>query len=74
MANGVGVYGHGGAASIPAALHQPLARRLRFGLRADVAKKRSSPATRFLWVIAILTIIFLAGAIGYRLFEKELMR
>ncbi|HEY5711452.1 MAG TPA: DUF3089 domain-containing protein [Allosphingosinicella sp.] len=39
-----------------------------------MAKKRSSPATRFLWVIAILTIIFIAGALGYRLFEKELMR
>jgi hypothetical protein len=27
-----------------------------------------------LWVIAILTILFMAGAIGYRLFEKQLMR
>ena len=39
-----------------------------------MAKKRSSPATRFLWVIAILTILFIAAAIGYRLFERQLMR
>jgi hypothetical protein len=43
-------------------------------LEARVAKKRSHPAVRFLWVIAGLTVLFIAGAIGYRLFEKELMR
>jgi hypothetical protein len=43
-------------------------------LSAGVTRKRSSPATRFLWVIAILTVFFMAGAIGYRLFEKQLMR
>src|SRR5580765_4988747 len=46
----------------------------RIGLEADVAKKKSHPAVKFLWVIAALTMLFIAGAIGYRLFEKELMR
>ena len=31
-------------------------------------------ARRFLWVIAGLTVLVIAGAIVYRLFEKELMR
>jgi hypothetical protein len=44
------------------------------GLRARVANKKSSPATRFLWVIAVLTLLFIGGALGYRLFEKQLMR
>ena len=39
-----------------------------------MAKKRSSCAVRFLWVIAILTMLFIAGAVGYRIFEKQLMR
>jgi hypothetical protein len=39
-----------------------------------MAKTRKSPAVRFLWIIAILTMLFIAGAIGYRLFEKQLMR
>ena len=39
-----------------------------------MAKKRSHPAVKFLWVIAILTMLFIAGAIGYRLFERQLMR
>ena len=43
-------------------------------LEAVVAKKRSHPAVRFLWVIAGLTVIFIAGAIAYRLFERQLMR
>src|SRR3954454_21793589 len=46
----------------------------RIGLEAAVAKKKSPPAVKFLWAIAILTMLFIAGAIGYRLFEKELMR
>lgn len=39
-----------------------------------MAKRKSSPAVRFLWVVAWLTIVFILAAIGYRLFEKELMR
>lgn len=39
-----------------------------------MAKGRSSPAVRFLWIIAWLTMIFIAGAIAYRVFEKDLMR
>ena len=39
-----------------------------------MAKKRSHPAVKFLWVVAGLTVLFLAGAIAYRLFEKDLMR
>ena len=37
-------------------------------------KKRSSPAQRFLWVVAGLTMLFIAGAVAYRIFEQELMR
>ena len=45
MADGVRVYGHGGAASIPAALRQPrLHHRRASRLEARVAKKRSNPA------------------------------
>ena len=39
-----------------------------------MAKRRSSPAVRFLWIVAWLTIVVLIAAIGYRLFEKKLMR
>ena len=39
-----------------------------------MAKKRSHPAVRFLWVIAGLTLLFIAGAFAYRIFEKDLMR
>ncbi len=39
-----------------------------------MARKRSHPAVRFLWIVAGLTVLFIAGAIGYRVFEKELMR
>jgi len=39
-----------------------------------MAKKKSHPAVKFLWVIAVLTMLFIAGAIFYRLFERELMR
>ena len=31
-------------------------------------------ARRFLWVVAGLTVIFIIGAIGYKLFEHQLMR
>ena len=37
-------------------------------------RKRSSPAQRFLWVVAGLTMLFIAGAVAYRIFEQELMR
>jgi len=39
-----------------------------------VAKRKKSPAVKFLWIIFWLTMLFIAGAIGYRLFEKQLMR
>ena len=39
-----------------------------------MAKGRTTPAGCFLRIIAILTMLFIAGALGYRLFEKELMR
>jgi len=37
-------------------------------------RKRSHPAVRFLWVVAGLTVLFVLGAIAYRVFEDELMR
>lgn len=39
-----------------------------------MARKRSSPAVRFLWVVAGLTVLIVAAAIAYRVFEDELMR
>lgn len=39
-----------------------------------MARKRSSPAVRFLWVVAGLTVLFVAAAIAYRIFEDDLMR
>jgi hypothetical protein len=39
-----------------------------------VARRKSSPAVKFLWVIAALIMVFIAGAIAYRTFEKQLMR
>ena len=39
-----------------------------------MAKRKRSPAVRFLWIVFWLTMLFIAGAIGYRLFEKQLMR
>jgi hypothetical protein len=39
-----------------------------------MAKRRTSPAGCFLRIVAILIVLFIAAAIGYRLFEKELMR
>jgi hypothetical protein len=43
-------------------------------LRARVAKRKKSPAVKFLWIIFWLTMLFIAGAVAYRLFEKQLMR
>jgi hypothetical protein len=37
-------------------------------------RRRSSPAQRFLWVVAGLAMLFIAGAFAYRIFEAELMR
>src|SRR3712207_3311051 len=37
-------------------------------------RKRSSPAQRFLWVIAGLTVLVILAALAYRIFEAELMR
>jgi hypothetical protein len=39
-----------------------------------VAKRKTSPAGCFLRIVAVLTMLFIAGAFGYRLFEKQLMR
>ncbi len=39
-----------------------------------MAKRKKTPAVKFLWIIFWLTMLFIAGAIGYRLFEKQLMR
>jgi hypothetical protein len=39
-----------------------------------MAKKRSHPAVRFLWVIAGLTVLVIAGAVAYRIFQHDLMR
>src|SRR4051812_19004262 len=37
-------------------------------------RRKKSPAILFLWIIAILTMLVIGGALAYRLFEKELMR
>lgn len=39
-----------------------------------MARKSSSPAVRFLWIIAGLTILVVAGGLAYRIFEQDLMR
>ena len=39
-----------------------------------MARKRSHPAVRFLWAIAGLTVLVIAAALAYRIFEKELLR
>jgi Protein of unknown function (DUF3089) len=39
-----------------------------------MAKRRSSPAVRFLWVVAGLIVLVIVGALAYRLFERDLMR
>ena len=39
-----------------------------------MARKRSHPAVRFLWVVAGLTVLFVVGAVAYRIFEQDLMR
>ena len=39
-----------------------------------MSKSRSSCAVRFLWIVLILTLLVVAGAFAYRIFEKDLMR
>ncbi len=39
-----------------------------------MAKKRRSPATKFLWFVAIVTMLFIAGAILYRTFQAQLLK
>ncbi len=39
-----------------------------------MARRRKSPAGCFLWIMAALIVLTFLGALGYRLFEKELMR
>jgi hypothetical protein len=39
-----------------------------------MAKKRRSPATKFLWVVAIITLLFISGAILYRIFQAQLIK
>lgn len=39
-----------------------------------MAKRRRSPATKFLWFVAIVTMIFIAGAILYRTFQAQLLK
>jgi hypothetical protein len=39
-----------------------------------MAKTRRSPATRFLWIVAILTMIVIALAILYRVFQAQLIK
>jgi len=43
-------------------------------LEAVMARKKSHPAVRFLWVIAGLTVLVIIAAGLYRIFEKELLR
>ena len=39
-----------------------------------MAKPKKSCAVRFLWLVAIATMLVMAGALAYRLFERQLMR
>jgi hypothetical protein len=39
-----------------------------------MARRRKSPAGCFLWIVAALIVLTFLGALGYRIFEKELMR
>jgi hypothetical protein len=42
--------------------------------RAMLLGARSMLARRFLWIVATLTILFVAGAVAYRLLEVQLMK
>lgn len=39
-----------------------------------MARTRRSPATKFLWVVAILTMLFIVGAILFRTFQAQLIK
>jgi hypothetical protein len=39
-----------------------------------MAKTRRSPATRFLWIVAIVTMLFIAGAIAFRILYPTLVK
>ncbi len=39
-----------------------------------MARKKSHPAVRFLWIVAGLTVLFVVAGVAYRLFEEDLMR
>ena len=51
-----------------------LANPRRIGFTAAMPRKRSSPAVRFLWIVAGLTVLVIVAAIAYRIFEDDLMR
>jgi Protein of unknown function (DUF3089) len=39
-----------------------------------MAKRRRSPATKFLWIVAILTMLFIAGALLFNTFYAQLVK
>ena len=39
-----------------------------------MAKARRSPATKFLWIVAIITMLFISGAILFRIFQAQLVK
>jgi hypothetical protein len=39
-----------------------------------MAKRKRSPATKFLWIVAIITLLFITGAILYRIFQAQLIK
>lgn len=39
-----------------------------------MAKRRRSPATRFLWIVAIITMLVISGAVLYRVFQAQLLK
>jgi hypothetical protein len=43
-------------------------------LRVRVAKRKTSPAGCFLWIIAVALVLYVVGRIAYAAFEKDLMR
>lgn len=46
--------------------------RMRF--RASVPKRKISPAGCFLWIVAVVIVLYVIGRIAYSAFEEELMR
>ena len=39
-----------------------------------MAKTRRSPATKFLWIVAIVTMLFIGGVIAFRAFQAQLLK